>query len=280
MFGKKLPVIVAGYPQLKLALFAAFAITWLVIAGIGYYNGTHTVVKTLDIAVQKSVAGDKNLNIVAVSDMHLGVVYANSDLQRWVTQINELKPDIVFLLGDTFDDNPEPVLRKRMGVLFEQIQAPLGIYAITGNHELMGQPEVAMRYLAQHGVQPLLDSVVLVDNRFYVAGRTDRSAKSRKTIEELTASLDKNVPLILLDHQPHGWDATAQAGADISLSGHTHHGQLFPFSLVTKSMYEQDWGYLQKGHTHFYTSCGAGAWAAPVRVGSRSEIVQIRVRFE
>ncbi|MDR2362141.1 MAG: metallophosphoesterase [Prevotellaceae bacterium] len=278
-FGKKLSALAFDWPALKLWLFAAFMTGLLIIASVGYYNGTRAKVYTLDVVVQKNVPGYKKLNIVAVSDMHLGAIYARGHLQRWIMQINELKPDIVFLVGDTFDDNPAPVFRKKMGELFAQLQAPLGVYAVTGNHEMMGEPVASMQYLSQYGVQPLLDTAVLVDNRFYVVGRMDRSAKGRKTIAELIAPLDATRPVIVLDHQPYEWDAIAAAGADISLSGHTHHGQLWPFSMVTQRMYEKDWGYLQKDRTHFYTSCGIGAWAAPVRTGSRSEIVLLCVKF-
>lgn len=279
MCGKKLPELIPNYPQLKLVLFMAFSVVLAAIMGVGYYNGTRAKVTTLELSVQKNVSGKQALTIVAVSDMHLGAVYAGRDVQRWIAQINALQPDVVFLLGDTFDDNPAPVIRKNLGVLFEQIQAPLGVYAITGNHELMGNAAKSMHYLSQHGVQPLMDTAVLVDNRFYVVGRLDRSAWERKTIDALTASLNKELPVIVLDHQPYEWDNISRAGADISLSGHTHHGQLWPMSQLTRSMYEQDWGYLQKGATHFYTSCGIGTWGAPVRIASHSEIVQLRVQF-
>jgi predicted MPP superfamily phosphohydrolase len=276
--GKKLPELIPDYPQLKLVLFATLSLVLAALMGVGYYNGTRAKVRTLELQVRKNMP-EQVLNIVAVSDMHLGAIYAGRDVRRWIAQINALQPDVVFLLGDTFDDNPAPVIRKNLGMLFEQIHAPLGVYAITGNHELMGNAAKSMHYLSQHGVQPLMDTAVLVDNRFYVVGRLDRSARERKTIDALTASLNKDLPVIVLDHQPYEWDAIARAGADVSLSGHTHHGQLWPLSQLTRSMYEQDWGYLQKGATHFYTSCGIGAWGAPVRIASRSEIVQLRVRF-
>jgi predicted MPP superfamily phosphohydrolase len=278
--GKKLSVITAPfYPQWKMGLFVAFALVVVAMAAVGTYNGTHAKVTTQEWTVRKTVDGLRELNIVAVSDMHLGAVYTSRSLRRWVGQINALKPDIVFLLGDTFDDNPAPVLRSDAGDFFAQIEAPMGVYAITGNHELMGRPAEAMAFLAKHGVRPLVDTAVLVDNRFYVVGRLDRSAPARKSINELTASLDKRYPLILLDHQPYEWEETARAGVDIRLSGHTHHGQLWPMNLITGRMYEQDWGYLQKGATHFYTSCGIGAWGPPVRIASRAEIVQVRVHF-
>ena len=280
IFGKKLSFIFVNYAQIKLLLFAVFGLILLTLASVGYYNGTQPKVNSLDIVVHKNVEGKKELNIVSVSDMHLGAIYSTSDLRKWVTKINELKPDIVFLVGDTFDDNPAPVIRKNLGQLFQQIEAPLGVYAISGNHEGFGNLKLSMDYLAQHGVQPLLDSTVLIDNRFYVVGRLDRSLKNRKSIEELIASLDKNLPIIVLDHQPYEWNKSVESGTDIHLSGHTHRGQLYPFSLITKNMYECDWGYLQKAQTHFYTSCGIGAWGAPARIGSRSEIVQLKVRFE
>ncbi|MDR2359104.1 MAG: metallophosphoesterase [Prevotellaceae bacterium] len=277
--GKKLPDIIPHYPQLKLVLFAVFSLALAALMGVGYYNGTRAKVKTLELSVRKDVPDMQELNIVAVSDMHLGAVYTGRDVRRWITQINALQPDVVFLLGDTFDDNPAPVIRKNTGALFGQIHAPLGVYAITGNHELMGRPAEAMNYLSQHGVQSLMDTAILVARRFYVVGRLDRSAWERKSIDALTTPLNKELPVIVLDHQPYEWDAIARAGADISLSGHTHHGQLWPMNQLTKSMYEQDWGYLQKGATHFYTTCGLGAWGPPIRIASRAEIVQLRVRF-
>jgi len=280
VFGKTLSGMYVHYAHIKLVLFALYTIALLVVAGVGCYNGTHARVKTLTWRVHKKMPLGSRLNIVAISDAHLGAIYSTRALQRWITQINALQPDIVFLVGDTFDDNPAPVIRNNLGALFERIHAPLGVFAVTGNHELMRHPERAMNYLAQHGVQPLIDTAVLVANSFYVVGRNDRSAKERKTVAELTAGLNPLLPVIVLDHQPYEWDTVAAAGVDICLSGHTHHGQLFPLNLITQRMYEQDWGYLLKGDTHFYTSCGVGAWGAPVRTGSRSEVVQLCVAFE
>ncbi|MDR3134066.1 MAG: metallophosphoesterase [Prevotellaceae bacterium] len=278
--GKKLPEMIPHYPQLKWILFAVFSFALAAVMGAGYYNGTRAKVKTLELSVAKNIPGKQELHIVAVSDLHLGAVYTKRSLRRWVAQINALQPDIVFLLGDTFDDNPAPVIRENAGALLAQIHAPLGVFAVTGNHEMMGHPAKAMDYLSQHGVQPLLDTAVLVDNRFYVVGRLDRSAWGRKTIDSLTAPLDKALPVILLDHQPREWGDIARAGVDLSLSGHTHHGQLWPLNLLTERLYEQDWGYLQKDAMHFYTTCGLGAWGPPVRTAGRAEILQLRVRFE
>ncbi len=283
LFGKRLSVVFINYPQIKLILFSLCALLLLVIMALGYRNATRPEVTTKSIVVAKDVPENmrgRELNIVAVSDLHLGVVFTNRHVQRWANKINELQPDIIFFVGDTFDDNPAPVMRKNMGAIFEQLRAPLGVYAVTGNHEMMGQPEAAMNYLAQHGMRPLMDEAVLVDSAFYVVGRLDRAAHHRLSIAALTDSLDKSKPIIVLDHQPYEWDESVAVGVDIQLAGHTHHGQLWPLNHVTERIYQKDWGYLQKGQTHFYTSCGMGVWGAPVRTAGHSEIVQLNVKFE
>jgi len=92
--------------------------------------------------------------------------------------------------------------------------------------------------------------------------------------------VDHQYPLILMDHQPYGLDEARRNGVDLQLSGHTHHGQLFPFNYITRAVYELSWGYLQKGSTHYYVSCGVGTWGPPVRTNSIPEIVQFKLRFE
>jgi len=87
------------------------------------------------------------------------------------------------------------------------------------------------------------------------------------------------LPLILLDHQPIRLSEAEAAGVDLQLSGHTHAGQLFPLNLINKRIYEQYWGWLTRGKTRYYVSCGVGTWGPPVRTGSVPEIVRIRISF-
>jgi hypothetical protein len=94
------------------------------------------------------------------------------------------------------------------------------------------------------------------------------------------SGVDGRLPLLLLDHQPLGLEEAQVAGIDLQLSGHTHAGQLFPLNLINKLIYEQYWGYLRKGGTQYYVSCGLGTWGPPVRTGSTPEIVRIRLRFQ
>jgi len=82
-----------------------------------------------------------------------------------------------------------------------------------------------------------------------------------------------------MDHQPFGLSEAMTNGVDLQLSGHTHHGQLWPLNLITDFIYEVSWGYARKGNTHYYVSSGASGWGPPVRTGSRTEIVNIKIRF-
>ena len=113
-----------------------------------------------------------------------------------------------------------------------------------------------------------------------IIGREDRSAgKKRKSIQGLAEGMYSTTPLIVMDHQPFKLEEVVNAGADLQLSGHTHHGQLWPLNFITKKVYELSWGYLKKGNTHIYVSCGAGSWGPPVRLGNTPEIMQIKLIF-
>jgi len=202
-----------------------------------------------------------------------------------VNRINALKPDIILFAGDLVDEDLAPVIRHDLGKSLTRLSAPLGVYAITGNHEYIGGADKAVRYLEEHGINVLRDSVVLIGNSFYLAGREDRdknrfSNKARKNLAELLTGVDMAKPVIMMDHQPFRLDDVAAAGVDLQLSGHTHHGQLWPFNYITKAIFELSWGYKQKDKSHFYVSSGYGGWGPPVRTGNRPELVSIRMKFE
>ena len=70
------------------------------------------------------------------------------------------------------------------------------------------------------------------------------------------------------------------AGVDLQLSGHTHHGQIWPFGWITEAIYEVSWGYKKKNQTHFYVSSGVGTWGPPIRLGNTPEIINLRITFD
>ena len=206
-------------------------------------------------------------------------------MERIVERINALEPDLVLLPGDVVDEDIGPVIRNNLGETLRKIRSKFGVVAITGNHEYIGGVEPACKYLTEHGITMLRDSSITINDSLIVVGREDLSirgftGKTRKPLNELMAGLDKSYPIILMDHQPFHLEEAEANGVDLQLSGHTHHGQLWPFNFITKKVYELSWGYKKRGNTHYYVSCGVGTWGPPVRTGNRPEIVNFKLKFE
>jgi predicted MPP superfamily phosphohydrolase len=274
-----------NYQLSKVILFGIVSLALIAISAWGYRNARYPRTTRLEVAVDKPAGDVKQLRVVLLSDLHLGHVTGRPFLARVVGAVNAEQPDIVLLAGDTFDGGPAPVIRRRQGAEFLQLQSTYGTFAATGNHEYIGRMEQddaveqAMACLAANGVTSLQDSAVLIAGSFYVVGRSDRELKTRKPVADLLAPLDKTLPVIVLDHQPYEFDKAEAAGVDLMLSGHTHHGQLWPFGHLTRRLFEQDWGYLRRGDTHFYVSCGTGTWGPAVRTSGYAEITVIDLTF-
>ncbi len=241
-----------------------------------FINARFPRINQINILTDKSLGMNNELRIAAVSDIHLGTLISNNRLNNLVEKINSQNPDIVLFAGDIFDEDIASVINNGLGKSFEQIKAPFGIYAILGNHEYFGGIDNKINYLTSHGVKVLRDSTVLINESFYIAGRDDRSNRGqRKSIGDLLASIDKSKLLVLLDHQPFNLNESADNGVDLQISGHTHHGQLWPFNFITNAIYEVSSGYKKIGNTHVIVSNGYGTWGPPMRMGNRPEILVI-----
>ncbi len=251
----------------------------------GFINASIVRIKTLDININKTVKNHKILNIVLLSDLHLGTIIGPNKLTRIVNKINALNPDIVLFAGDVVDENIKPVIKKNLGKLLENIVSKYGTYAITGNHEYIGGVGPAVEYLEKHSVKYLRDTALMIDSSFYLVGRNDKdmprfTGKNRKSLENILVDVDKSYPVIMMDHQPFHLEEAAQNGVDLQLSGHTHDGQMFPINYITRAIYHPDWGYRRIDNTQYYVSCGVGTWGPPVRIGNSPEIVNIKVTFK
>lgn len=245
------------------------------VAGNIVYNNKKRV--ELDIALDKSTGYDRPLRVVAVSDLHLGYGIGKAEFIRWVGMLNREKPDLVLIAGDAIDNNLRPLYEQGMAEVFSMFDAPLGVFAVPGNHEYMSGIEKSERFMREAGVVFLRDSVTLVDDSFYIAGRDDMTNKERKTAAELLAGTDPSKPVIMLDHQPYDLGPAAASEADIQISGHTHRGQVWPVSWITDAIFEKSHGYLLKDKTHFYISSGLGIWGGKFRIGTRSEYVVMNI---
>ena len=258
-----------------------------VVAGlllIGHINAILPRIVTLHLSVPRKASRLDHLNIVAVSDVHLGTIVNKSRFDQIVDRINRLAPDVVLLPGDIVDEDIAPVIRQNLGESLRNIRSRYGVFGVTGNHEHIGGAERACEYLVAHGITMLRDQNVKVADSFFLIGREDRSSVTfggnpRKKLSDLMESVDKTYPTILMDHQPFRLSEAEDLNIDLQISGHTHYGQLWPINYIVDRIYELAWGYKKKGNTQYYVSCGVGTWGPPVRIGNRPEIVQLQIQF-
>ena len=257
--------------------FSALTILITIVMGFGYIKYQKKDRKELTINVAKTKQ-DKQLRIVAISDLHLGYGIGNKELNSWIKLINDEKPDIVLIAGDLIDTNIKPVLQRNMADNLKRINAKHGVYAVLGNHEYISGGNECIDFINSANITLLQDSGILV-NDLYVLGRDDVSNKSRKELAQLIESFDKTKAIILLDHQPINLNDAAENNVDLQISGHTHRGQVWPISWITDKIFEVSHGYCQKNDTHYYITSGLGIWGGKFRIGSRSEYVVINLNY-
>lgn len=244
----------------------------------GYLKYTWKVRVELPITTDKPIGDRSSLRIVAISDMHLGYGISDKELAGWVEMINKENPDIVLIAGDIVDNSTTPLNAGNYAENLRKLKAPLGVYACMGNHEYISGQVECTNFINKSGIKMLRDASIEIDSTFYIVGRDDRANPSRKRLAELTDSLDKSKPIILLDHQPYHLEEAEDYGVDLQISGHTHQGQVWPISMITKAMYEIDHGYKVKGKTNIYVSSGIGIWGGKFRIGTQSEYVVIDIK--
>lgn len=277
--------VINNYELWKFVIFLAVIVISSVIVFAGYLNTRILTVKNLDIVLDKGVSPLNELNIVFFSDIHLTAMNNEKLLSRIVDETNKLNPDIVLIPGDFVDEKSQWLKKRGIGESFFRIKSKYGVYACTGNHEYIVGVGDASDFIVKHNIKLLRDEIIMVDSSFYIAGRDDRSQRQftgtdRKPLKEILSDRKENYPLILMDHTPFGLQEAEKNNVDLQLSGHTHHAQMWPLNFITQMIYEKDYGYLKKGNTQYYVSCGIGTWGPPVRTGSRTELVNIRLKFK
>lgn len=264
----------------RVAGAAAVAIAVLIVSA-GAWTASHS--KVTEYTISRSTPGKgENLNIVLLSDTHIGNILGYDYVESMVKRINSMDADLVCFAGDFFEsdfamDNPDGIL-----MLLRSIQSKHGVFACLGNHDRGSHADEMRAFLKDANITLLEDSYCEIDGRFIIAGRADKSSellqgKTTVPVAELLSGADLSLPVILLDHQPSRLEEAAEAGVDLLLCGHTHAGQLFPVTLIVDAIYENAYGYLEKQGMPIIVSSGYGTWGPPVRVGSVSEIVKISI---
>ena len=257
-----------------------FALSFLglavAITAYGVINGEWTRVKRIAVKLPRLPESWRGRTAILVSDVHLGNYRAFGFSRRVVKMVRRLNPDVVFIAGDLYDGTPADLARlaEPLGML----KPPLGAFFVEGNHEEFSDHTKYVKTVAATGVRVLENEKVIVDG-LQIVGVTYRDATHgehfRKTLR--LTGFDRSQASILLTHAPDRVQISAEEGISLQLSGHTHHGQFWPWTLAAERMYGKFVHGLQRlGEMQVYTSTGAGTWGPPLRVGSSPEIVAIK----
>jgi uncharacterized protein len=257
-----------------------FAVMFLALAvavtAYGVINASWTRVKRITITLPGLPASWRGRTAVLITDVHLGNFRAFGFSRRIAKMAASLNPDVVFIAGDLYDGTPADLAR--LAEPLRSLKPPLGTFFVEGNHEEFTDHSKYLKAVSGADVRVLNNERVELDG-LQIVGVTYRDATHgehfRKTLRN--TGFDRSRASILLTHAPDRIQVSAEEGLSLQLSGHTHRGQFWPWTLAAARMYgKYVYGLQRLGEMQIYTSCGAGTWGPPLRVGSRPEIIAIR----
>lgn len=261
-----------------LASFVIPSVFAIGIATYGYFEALDIRTEQVTIKTAKIPSEIGRIRLVQISDVHLGLIVREERLERIISAVRNAAPDILVSTGDLVDGQIASM--DGLSGLFGNLHPRYGKFAVTGNHEFYAGIDQSVAFTEKAGFRVLRGESAIINGILSIAGIDDRTAKrfglSKKVTEkELLSSLDKNTYRILLKHRPK-IDAESLGLFDLQLSGHTHKGQIFPFSIVTWLYYPVHAGCLNPvDHCHIYVSRGTGTWGPPIRFLSPPEITVI-----
>jgi predicted MPP superfamily phosphohydrolase len=225
----------------------------------------------------------RELKIVQLSDIHLGITIGQGFLEKLVARVNALQPDLIFITGDLFD--PEFPDDEAAGAAMAGFKARAGVFAVSGNHEFYAGLGRFAAMMARAGI-PVLNNESRVVDGVQIAGIHDQTANRFPSagvacdLPKALSGIDSSKPSLLLAHQPKEFSAAIEKNIDLIFSGHTHRGQIFPFAAVVRLSYAYLGGRYRLGpRTELIVSSGTGFWGPPLRLGSDSQIVCVTFKY-
>ena len=262
---------------------ATFGLIGFVLAFIvsiyGYWNGANIKITSYSIPIEGLT---KKVKAVHLSDIHIGHFRTIGFLKEIIDKTNGQKPDVVFFTGDFLDS--QYALKEKFFDPLKKINAP--IFFVDGNHDYSTNRDKIVALLKQVGVTVLENEksisgeLQIVGLNHMIADRNSfdmHASEHNPTIDETLQKIEINrdKPSILLHHAPNGIKYAQMAGIDLYLTGHTHAGQIFPFSLISKLLFEFNRGLHKYKDTKIIVSEGIGTFGPPFRIGTKSEIISL-----
>jgi predicted MPP superfamily phosphohydrolase len=266
-------------PSPRIAFVIPFALA-TAITSYGYFEALSIRTERIVIESPKIPEQVGRITIAQISDIHLGVIVGRERLKRILREVKRAEPDILVSTGDLVDG--ESYNLRGLTELLKTVTPPYGKFAVTGNHEFFAGIEQALQFTEEAGFKVLRGEALNVAGILNIAGVDDPTGKrfglyrgvSEKT---LLSKLPQEQFIILLKHIPVV-DDSANGLFDLQLSGHTHKGQIFPFNLLTRLVYQVDSGLVRVSHnSHLYVSRGSGTWGPPIRFLAPPEVTVIEL---
>ena len=264
-----------GLPVSGHAIAGTFFGLAIVASLYGILNAADIRVKRVTVKLPGLPASWRGRVAALVTDTHLGHIKGYRFLARLVGMLRQLRADVVFISGDLFDGTK--VDARRLVSPWKQLRPKFGSYFVTGNHEEFSDPRKYLEAIEGSGIRVLRNEKVNLDG-LQVVGVPYSEAGNAKHFEAIleNAELDRERASVLLTHVPQGLPIVEKQGISLQLSGHTHGGQMFPFTWFTWRIFgDYTYGLKKFGELLVYTSSGAGTWGPPMRVCTQPEIVLI-----
>ncbi|APG28738.1 hypothetical protein A7E78_13385 [Syntrophotalea acetylenivorans] len=241
----------------------------------GVYEANDLRIEEIRLYSEKLPLGRERLRIAQISDLHLGLLHRGETLAPVLTELQQLQPDLLIATGDIVDaqmDHLAPLSK-----LWQQINPPLGKYAVTGNHEYYAGLDQSLNFLKRSDFTMLRNKGVTVNQTITLVGVDDPTGGQNNQEAHLLERHRQGYFTVLLKHRPL-IDKKAAGLFDLQLSGHAHRGQIFPFNLLTALEYPRQNGLydLPEGGW-LYTSRGTGSWGPPMRILSPPEITLFEI---
>lgn len=252
----------------------------------GRYRALHPVVRRAELTFPALRRGYE-ITLAFASDLHLGETAGPARARAMVTSLLAQNADAVLLGGDIIDDDPHRIPREVFDEI-EKLRAPLGVFAVTGNHEAYHGLRECGRALEAAGVRVLMDEAVSLGDHVRLAGLEDRPAAEQvgREVPNLATAVGALLGdegsagvRLLAHHTPVEMEQADRAGVDLMLCGHTHAGQYWPMRALARRSYGIAWGWREyDGGMKLYVSSGLGTWGPPVRIAAVPEIMVLTLK--
>ena len=248
----------------------------------GLYNAVKTpIIKKVQIPIQNLPKELENIRMAQITDLHVSTMITDKYVEKVSQTLYNMNPDILFFTGDAADGSVES-LGRHMKTLGE-IKPKYGKYFVTGNHEYYSDMNGWLRLIENLGFKILINESQIINinnSTIMITGIPDRGGKHfssfhKTNMEKAVGGMPECDVKILLAHQPKDVEYAVKYNFDLQLSGHTHGGQYFPFSLLVQMAHPFLKGLHKRGNTWVYINQGTGYWGPPLRIGTEPEITEM-----